>query len=247
MSLEGRLRPVRDLTGGERRRMRALLAAYFAHVEPRVFERDLAEKEWVIQLKDIDTHELKGFSTLMRLYALVDGRRVTAFFSGDTIVDRACWTEAALPRHFARHAFALAAAERRDAPDAPVYWFLISSGYKTYRSLPLFFREFYPTYAVPTPTATRRLIDAFGALKFPREYDPGSGIIRPAHRTPLRAGVGDIEPRLMSNPHIAFFAAANPGHRAGDELACLTALDPDNLTPAGRRMLYGRKEAPPTP
>ncbi len=36
---------------------------------------------------------------------------------------------------------------------------------------------------------------------------------------------------------MAFFARANPGHEGGDELVCLTSLDDDNLTPAGRRML----------
>ena len=32
------------------------------------------------------------------------------------------------------------------------------------------------------------------------------------------------------------FAALNPGHVRGDELACVTELTPQNLTSAGRRM-----------
>jgi hypothetical protein len=45
--------------------------------------------------------------------------------------------------------------------------------------------------------------------------------------------VAEIEEQRLDDPHVAYFAAANPGHRQGDELACLTRLDPANLTPAG--------------
>jgi hypothetical protein len=227
--------------------MYALLTEYFAGVARGAFERDLAEKEWVILLEDTATGEVEGFSTLMRLETRVDGQLVVAFFSGDTIVGRAYWGETALPRTFARHAFGLAAAERDADPGVAVYWYLISSGYKTYRFLPVFFREFYPTYARPTPVAVQRVLDALGRRKFPMEYDAAAGVVRPAHRTALRAGVAEIEPRRLRDPHVAFFAAANPGHAAGDELACLTALDPANLTPAGRRMLYDRYDGSETP
>ena len=46
-----------------------------------------------------------------------------------------------------------------------------------------------------------------------------------------------IPPGRLANPDVAFFARVNPGHEAGDELVCLTTLDDDNLTRAGRRML----------
>jgi hypothetical protein len=234
------------VSGAQRERMYSLLAQYFTDTVWEAFERDLAEKEWVILLEDTHTGTLEGFSTLMRLELRVDGdgRPVVAFFSGDTIVGRPYWGETALPRTFARHAFALAAAERRVDPTVAVYWYLISSGYKTYRFLPVFFREFYPTYARTTPAAVQRILDALGRRKFPREYDAAAGVVRPAHPSALRAGVAEIEPRHLLDPHVAFFAAANPGHAAGDELACLTALHPANLTPAGRRMLYEGAEPP---
>jgi hypothetical protein len=60
--------------------------------------------------------------------------------------------------------------------------------------------------------------------------------VRLQHATPLRAGVADIDTRRLHDPHVAFFAAANPGHTAGDELVCLARLVPENLTSAGRRM-----------
>jgi hypothetical protein len=43
----------------------------------------------------------------------------------------------------------------------------------------------------------------------------------------------------MDDPHVACFAARNPGHARGDELACLCELTESNLTRAGRRMVFG--------
>jgi hypothetical protein len=140
-----------------------------------------------------------------------------------------------LPRLWAQHVFGLAASVRH----ARAYWFLISSGYKTYRFLPVFFREFYPAYDRPTPPPVKRLLDALGQLKFRSDYDPRCGVVRPAHAAALRPGVAEITEQHLLNPHIAFFLAANPGHVRGDELACVAELTPANLTAAGRRMLAG--------
>lgn len=231
-SLTGQVRPVADLHPAECDRMYTLLTSYFANTTPAQFARDLAEKEWVIVLHDEATGQIQGFSTLMRLRAVVDAQPIVAFFSGDTIIDRSYWSELELPRLWARHVFGLAA----EIHDARVYWFLISSGYKTYRFLPVFFREFYPTCGRPTPPAVQRVLDTLGRLKFGGAYDPSRGVVRLAQPAPLRPGVAEIHERRLRDPHVAFFVAANPGHIYGDELACLTELTPANLTAAGRRM-----------
>jgi hypothetical protein len=213
--------------------MYTLLAYYFAKVTPSQFERDLAEKEWVILLTDVATGQVQGFSTLMRLSVTVDDQPVVAFFSGDTIIHRGYWGEAELPRLWGRHVFSLAEA----MPEARVYWFLISSGYKTYRFLPVFFRDFYPTYQRPTPPTIKRVVDALAQLKFPSEYDPERGIVQMAKAAPLRSGVAEVTAQRMKDPHVAFFVAANPGYAQGEQLACLVELTHANLTPAGRRIL----------
>jgi hypothetical protein len=213
--------------------MYTLLVHYFNNVTRPQFERDLAEKEWVITLADAASGQIQGFSTLMRLQVVVDDRPVVAFFSGDTIIHQDYWGETELPRLWGRHVFGLA----ETVGDARVYWFLISSGYKTYRFLPVFFREFYPTYRRPTPPASQRVLDTLAQLKFPGEYDPGSGLIRFSHASPLRSGVAEVTRQRLKDPHIAFFVAANPGHAQGDQLACLVELTYANLTPAGRRMI----------
>ena len=232
--LSGRVQSPQELTSAERAQMYPLLAQYFANVSPPQFEHDLAEKEWVILLTDTITGQIQGFSTLMRLRVTVDNQPVVAFFSGDTIIHHCYWGEVELPRLWGRHVFSLA---ETTCGDARVYWFLISSGYKTYRFLPVFFREFYPTYQRPTPPAIKRMLDALAQLKFPSEYDAERGLIRFAKAAPLRPGVAEVTERRLKDPHVAFFVAANPGHAHGDQLPCLVELTRTNITAAGRRIL----------
>jgi hypothetical protein len=153
----------------------------------------------------------------------------TVFFSGDTIVDRGRWGSWDLPRMWAQHVFG--------AADDNTYWFLISSGYRTYRYLPLFFRDFIPRAG--GDATMKPLLDTIAIAKFGDAYDPRTGVIRLAMPAPLRDGVSDPVTR-MTNPHVQFFVDANPGHAGGDELACLVRVDVANLTPAGLRMI-GRR------
>ena len=223
----------------ERREMYALLETYFSGTSRLRFEADLREKEKVILLRDGESGRICGFSTLMRMRAEIDGQHIEAFFSGDTIVDREFWGETLLSRMWGRTVFAEADCIAAERPEASIYWFLICSGYKTWRFLPVFFREFYPNADAPTPLFHQRLLDALGMQKFGDEYIPGAGIVRFANATPLRDGVAEVTEGRLRDPQVAFFVRANPGHAAGDELACLTEVSRANLTRAGRRMVDG--------
>ena len=211
-------------TEDERDEMYALFASYFVGTDRARFECDLAEKDGVILLRD--SNRICGFST----FKWIDDGDITAFFSGDTIVDREYWGETVLSRMWAKIAFAKA-----DQTDRKVYWFLISSGYKTWRFLPVFFREFYPNPETPAPQHIQELINRLGSGKFGDEY--ANGIVRFRNATPLRRGVAEVTEERLRDPLIAFFARANPGHANGDELACLTEVSRANLTRAGQRML----------
>lgn len=212
--------------------MYRLLHEYFANTSPERFAADLSEKEWAILLTD-EGGELRGFSTLMRLEGEAAGEPYVAFFSGDTIIHRDFRRETLLPRLWARHVFALAEQVR----DRRVWWFLISSGYKTYRFLPVFFRVFHPAFDRPSSAGMRAVLDDVAGRKFPREYDPSTGIIRLREPSPVRPGVAEITSERLGDPHVAFFAAVNPGWSQGDELACLAEISRTNLTPAGARMV----------
>ncbi len=233
--LNGRVVQVAHLSPDTRAQMFALMQQYYLNVTWASFSGDLNDKQWVMLVADQSSGQVRGFSTLARFRICVDDQPATMLFSGDTILDPTCRGNKTLHRLAGRHMLQVAAAVAVE----PVYWFLICSGYKTYRILPVFFDEFYPCYQHPTPLSARRLLDTAAFERFGARYDARQGIIRLEHATPLRAGVADIDARRLRDPHVAFFVAANPGHTAGDELVCLTRLAADNLTPAGRRIAEG--------
>lgn len=236
--LTGGVKLVAMLAPHERERMFQLLGENFTNTARQRFEADLAEKEWVILLREEQSGVIQGFSTLMQLEVELGGEQVTAFFSGDTVIQRDFWGRTVLPRLWSRHVFRLAAALKR----RKVYWFLICSGYKTYRFLPVFFREFYPRYDRSTPDEIKQLMDALGERKYPQEYDPVTGVVRFDKPSALKEGIAAITPGRLQDPHVAFFAKVNTGHVWGDELVCITEISPDNVTSAGRRMI-GEEES----
>jgi hypothetical protein len=235
--LSGSIVAASEVTLQERREMYALLRTYFDGTTRARFEADLREKEAVILLRDAQSGRIQGFSTFMRIGLRFEGADLVAFFSGDTIIDREFWGETVLSRIWGETVFAEAERIAAAQPATTVYWFLICSGYKTWRFLPLFFREFYPNMDVPTPARFRRLIDTLGTKRYADEYEPDRGIVRFRHPTPLRRGVAEITGERLRDPRIAFFARMNPGHTEGDELACVAELSRSNLTRAGLRMI----------
>jgi hypothetical protein len=228
--------PCGRLTGQERDETYALLRQYFAGTERARFNADLDEKDTVLLLRDSSSGRVQGFSTLMRMNADIDGEPIVAFFSGDTIIDRSYWGETILSRIWAQVVFGEVDVLARECPGTRAYWFLICSGYKTWRFLPLFFRQFYPHAEAPTPPEYQRILDTLGARKFGDQYVAGSGIVRFHAATPLRRGVADLTDQRLRDPHVAFFARINPGHTDGDELACVAELSRSNLTRAGLKM-----------
>ena len=232
--LVGAMVPTAQVTLSDRHEMYALLRTYFDGTTRERFEADLRDKEAVIVLRDESSGRIQGFSTFARM---TPGSGIVAFFSGDTIIDREFWGETVLSRIWGETVFAEAERLAAADPHMTVYWFLISSGYKTWRFLPLFFREFYPNLAAPTPPHIQRLIDTLGTQRFGNEYLPEQGIVRFKEPTPLKRGVAEITDERLRDPRIAFFARMNPGHLYGDELACITRLSRANLTRAGLRMV----------
>ena len=231
--LAGTVKPVASLTAAEREAMLWLMTASYHNVDRCSFEGDLAEKEWAILLHEREQGTLQGFSTLMRLEETVDGQPLTAFFSGDTVINRPFWGETVLPRLWGRLVFSLA----EEIRERPVYWFLICSGYKTYRFLPVFFRSFYPGHGQDNAAALRAILELLARRRFPEEFDAEQGVVRLRRATPLKPGLAEVTAQRLRDPHIAFFQQANPGHIRGDELACLAQVSLENLTAAGRRML----------
>jgi len=221
-----------DLTQETIRAMFDLFRENFEQTSFDIFERDLNNKDWVILIRDSERNAIQGFSTLALYETDHAGQRISVVYSGDTIIRRAYWGTPQLPSTWIKTVL-----EKSANMAQPLYWLLISSGYKTYRFLTVFYKEFYPRYDHLTPPALQTLMDGLACERFGADYHPDLGIVR-FHNgaTPLREGLAEITAERLHDPHIAFYIGRNPGHLNGDELVCLTRVHPDNFTPAGRRM-----------
>ncbi|MDA1050919.1 MAG: hypothetical protein O3C40_10630 [Planctomycetota bacterium] len=234
VQLTGQLVRVTEIDARRRDEMYALMDTYYENMDRSTFNADLNEKEWVIQIVDKASNELKGFSSQVLIQSFVDGRSIRALFSGDTIVES--------DRRGQQKLFQVSGWFLRrlmDAyPDDEMYWFLISKGYKTYRFLPLFFREFYPRFSQTAPPRYKAIIDSLARHIDPSRYDPRTGILRAGRAgCRLRPGVADITADRLRDQHVQFFADANPQHARGDELCGLAPLTPTNFTRAAYRAM----------
>ncbi len=201
-----------------------LMQSYYCNVTADQFVKDLREKDCVILLRE--NGHICGFSTQMLFNHDVDGRQILAIFSGDTVIEKNCWHSLALPLAWGRWMLSIL----YNNPERQLYWFLISKGYKTYRFLPIFFRDFYPSCMKETPTFEKALIYSLGRKKFGDRFDSESEVIRASEFSQyLRPGVADITNTRRRDKHVAFFEKANPGHVNGDELVCVARCHESNL------------------
>lgn len=198
--------------------MWALFRLYYAEVTREHFERDLFEKRDVIVLTDTGDGSLQGFSTLLVYDRRVMGRRVVAVFSGDTIVHQDYWGQTALQRTFLGYIMRT----KLKHPFVPVYWYLISKGYKTYLLLSRNYLEYWPRHDKATPAWQQAVIDQLSRDRYGDAYDASSGVLRFAGDDGrLRDGVSPIDRELLEAPDIRFFVERNPGHSEGEELCCI--------------------------
>ena len=228
--------PVRSLDGQERDRLYRLMEADYLGMARPAFEEDLREKEDVMLLRDRESAQIVGFSTLVVFDLPVQDAVVRAVFSGDTIVQSAFRNSFGLGIELGNYLRMVAGRYPHDI----VVWLLTTKGCRTYALLPLLFREFSPRWDAATPSLHARIMDAFGARTYPAEYDPEHHLIRHTG-TPqcLRPGVADATARRLRDPHTRFFVQANPDHMNGDELVCVADAREDNWHPRLRRLVDG--------
>tara|TARA_B100000949_G_C14228515_1_gene427845 strand:- start:509 stop:1270 length:762 start_codon:yes stop_codon:yes gene_type:complete len=220
--LLGSVERVAECNNTTRQRLYEIFVKYYSSTDLMTFEKDLNEKQWVLLMKD-KNGTVQGFTSMMLYDFIFQGKRVRAVFSGNTIIEKDFWGSGVLSKTWCHFMAYLKVSE----PNVPLYWYLISSGYRTYLFLPLFYKEFYPRYDKATPSFEAQLIDTLGQMKFPSEYS--DGLVRPiVPRECLQQSIAQPEERRMKNPHVAFFLKKNPRYLLGDELVCLTEFSFEN-------------------
>lgn len=221
-TLQSSARPVRGLDQEEIAAMHRLMTAHYDAVPFARFEEDLTKKDEVLLLRDDGGH-LRGFTTLAWNPAGPQPEG-DVLFSGDTIIDRACWGTQELVKAFCRRA-----GEWRREHDRPLYWMLISKGYRTFLYLPLFARRFHPHPEREEP-AWREIATRTAAAMFGPAWQADLGVIRfPQSHGHLRQEIAGADEKTRRNPMVRFFLERNPGHSHGEELVCLTEMSEQNL------------------
>ena len=220
--LKGKIVAVSQLTEENRRVMHQLMVRYYDHIEWQRFNKDLDQKQHVILLLAGHDQEIKGFSTLMLVETQVATKTVRGIFSGDTVVDEAYWGQRVLGRKFLSYL----SMQKAKYPLDPLYWLLISKGYKTYLLMANNFREHFPRHEMDTPQDKQQLMDEFAGHLFGDSYDPRTGCCHFQESLgQLKPGVANLKRQEVdSNKRIGFFLEKNPGWEQGDELVCIAKM-----------------------
>ena len=219
--LVARIAPVRSLDRSIIDAAFGLFESLYLGVDRQRFERDLFDKHLIILLFDDTDDVLRGFSTVHVDDVMHRGRRARVVYSGDTVIHPAYWGQKRLQRAFST----ILVRERLRHPTRPLFWFLISKGYKTYLLLVHHFPRSFPRVDRPADPDLRAALHTVARNRFGDAYNPLTGVISyPTARERVRDQVAPIDRPLMSNPHVAFFATRNPGYQGGDELACLAQV-----------------------
>lgn len=219
--------PVPALGEDQARAMYALFERYYVDVSFERFLADLREKTHVMLFFAAEPGRPRrwpgrviGFSTAVR-GALPAVPGATFLFSGDTVVESAWQGAGLLQRAF----FLLMLRTRLRHPLGPVYWMLISKGYKTYLLMTHHFPRGFPRHDAPTPPRLRRAMEAYYGARYPGAYDASSGVIDfGASHGAVRGRLAEPPPQALSDPGVGYFLERNPGWREGRELACIAEI-----------------------
>ena len=170
--LTARYRPLRAISVDDVERMHKLFSTIYENADVPTFLRDLSKKDGAILVRDKRTKEICGFTTIKKV-PLWDGRRrAIGVFSGDTVLDPSCWGDRALKDAFTRHLLYL----WLTSWGRPLYWLLISKGYKTYMLLVNNFVSYHPRPDGAVDPKLELLVRDYSEKLFPGKYDERRGV-----------------------------------------------------------------------
>ena len=199
-------------------KMYGIFQRYYENSDLDTFLRDMSKKTGIFLLRRRTDQEIVGFSTVAKMDLVIDGRPIKGVFSGDTIIERDYWGSRALPLAFFLYLVRVVLRH----PLTPVFWLLISKGYKTYLLLANNFFRFYP-HPENRYQQYQPIIPQYCERLFPGYYRAERGILDFGHEYQrLKADVAPINDEVRrSSPEAAFFEACNPDWQRGTELPCI--------------------------
>lgn len=152
------------------------------------------------------------------------GRRVTAIATSHVLI-RENWRGRNLLQKLGWRTFL---GERLRHPFRPIYWFFDTSSYKSYLLLPRNFQTFWPRHDQATPEPQAALLDTLATHVYGEAWRAARGIVVRSEQKRMRETAAPLILARDSDPHLEYFAEANPGHAEGDMLVCLCPLSLSN-------------------
>ena len=243
--LSARFRRVDSISPSELQQMHALFSRFYENADLKKFIEDLSEKSGVIMVREkTEAATLRGFSTIKQVELDDQGRKAIGVFSGDTILHPDYWGDRALKDGFVRYMLSVKAR----MPRTPIYWLLISKGYKTYLLLANNFVTFYPRHDTPNDPRLASIVDQYCRALFPRAYNATTRVLDFGDGSQcLKEVVAPITDELRAlNPAIAYFEQCNPEWQRGVELPCVGEVSLNLLWPyLAKESARFRSSAPP--
>lgn len=232
MDLEGSIVKINQVSKEQLKEMYFLMVEFYNNITEKNFFKDFLEKDYCIILKDRE-NRIKGFSTQKILTLNYKGKNIHGVFSGDTVIHKENWGSFSLFQVFSKFFFTYG--EQYDN----FYWFLIVKGHKTYKILPTFLKKFYPNFKETTPPEIKSLMDFFGSIHCPEEYNSVTGVIEYNDiKDSLKEGIADITNKELRDNHVKFFLQKNPYYEKGNDLVCIASLKKENLRERAKKILF---------
>jgi hypothetical protein len=210
--------PVGALSDQTISEMFALFEKYYVDVSEAQFRSDLMEKTHVLMFRGGD--ELIGFSTIFRKRIPAVGQG-TFLFSGDTVIREDYWGSKILQTTFLKYIVATKVSN----PLEPVYWMLISKGFKTYMMMRKNFGCSFPRDGREPTRLMGEIRNRFYSWKYGSAYDAASGLITFEHsHGAVRGQLAEPKGYQLQNTDVRFFLEKNPRYTDGVELACIAKI-----------------------
>lgn len=199
-----------------------LFKQYYRNADLSTFKNDLDKKNGAIMIREKASQRIVGFSTLLEMKMRINGKRLIGIFSGDTIVEDKYWGDNPLNAQMVKYLVKKLIAH----PFTPVYWFLISKGYKTYLLLANNFLHYYPHHKRDNKHL-EDIATSYSAYLFGNYFDQQKKLIDfGKNYQSLKGGVAEITVDMCDRfPKIAFFNEKNPTWDRGTELPCVGLIN----------------------
>lgn len=224
MALINKTFSVSKLSLETKKDMFQLFSQYYTDTNEEMFISDLDKKSHVFTFwdKSFTPNKLAGFSTIDKQNACPTLKsNALSLYSGDTVLASEYWGSKILQKAF----FWYILKSKLLSPLKPVYWMLISKGFKTYMLMRKNFPASYPNRHEDAPSEMQLFKNSFYKNKFSHNYSSSnSKIIFAEPKGAVKDGVSEPSNYDKQNLDIQYFIEANPNFRTGEELACIAEI-----------------------